>query len=48
MTTSARDEMQLIGDVIAPGMVGHKASLLVLAKKTVTDGHRRSHLYKKR
>ena len=33
MITTTRDEMQLLRAVITPGMVGHKASLLVPAKK---------------
>jgi hypothetical protein len=35
MITTASDEVQLIGAVITPGMVGHKASLLVCAKKNL-------------
>ena len=34
MITTASDEMQLIRAVVAPGMVGHTASLLVPAKKS--------------
>jgi hypothetical protein len=32
MITTAGDEMQLIGAVIAPGMVGHRASLMAAAE----------------
>lgn len=33
MVTTAGDEAQLFGAVVASGMVGHQASLLVVAKK---------------
>jgi hypothetical protein len=34
MITTASDEMQLFGAVVASGMVGHQASLLVVAKQS--------------
>src|ERR1700676_1849951 len=47
MITTTSDEMQLIGAVIAPGMVGHEASLLVRAKKSCDRRPRRRHFYQK-
>ncbi len=40
--------MQLIRPVIAPGMLGHTASLVVGSKKSCDIQPRRPHLYKKR
>ena len=34
MITTASDEMQLIAAVVAAGMVGHRASLMVAPKKS--------------
>jgi hypothetical protein len=48
MITAASDEMQLLGAVIAAGMVGHRARLRVAAKKSCDIRPCRSHLYKKR
>jgi len=48
MVATAGDEMQLIGAVIAPRMVGHSATLRMPAKKSCERRARRPHLYKKR
>ena len=46
--TTTGDEMQFIRAVVAPGMVGHQASLLMAAKKSCDIRPRHPHLYKKR
>jgi hypothetical protein len=46
--TTTSDEVQLVGAIKAPGMLGHSASLLVAAKKSCDIRPCRSHLYKKR
>ena len=48
MITAASDEMQFVGAVVAPGMVGHQTSLLAVAEKSCDIRPCRSHLYKKR
>jgi hypothetical protein len=48
MITTAGNEMQVVRAVIAPGMVGHRASLLGAARISCDIRPRRPHLYKKR